>query len=108
MQSDRPLDAGFSALLGAPAESQDSVGRVGARPPRRRRSKELGSGTLSEDLAELLAEGFWGLVLLATHLDEALHAGLELIVVGAWRAAFEVELQLQHLGVAELPIEVAV
>src|SRR4029077_1767921 len=65
-------------------------------------------GHLAEDLAELLAEGFGGLVLLATHFDEPLHAGLKLIVVGARRAAFEVELELQHLGVAELPIQVAV
>jgi hypothetical protein len=59
-------------------------------------------------LAEFLAEGFGGLVLFAAHLDQPLHAGLELVIVGAWRAAFEVELQLEHLGVAELPIQVAV
>src|SRR5229473_2918357 len=63
---------------------------------------------LTQDLAELLAKGFGGLVLLATDFDEPLHAGLELVVVGAGGTAFQVELQLQHLGVAELPIQIAV
>src|SRR5258708_25576176 len=65
-------------------------------------------GGSCKDLAELLAEGFGGLVLLATDFDEPFHAGLELVVVGARGTAFQVELQLQHLGVAELPIQIAV
>jgi hypothetical protein len=77
-------------------------------PWRRPTGEPAGRRPLTEDLAELLSEGFGGLVLLATHFDEPLHAGLKLIVVGAWRAAFEVELELQHLGVAELSVQVAV
>ena len=65
-------------------------------------------GVLQEDLAEFLPKGGRSRVLVAADLDQALQAGLELILVCARGTPLEVQLQLQNLGVVQLPVDVPV
>src|SRR2546428_11075514 len=61
-----------------------------------------------EDLAQLLPERLGRGVAFARVLDQALQVRLELVVLHAVRAALEVELDLQRLGVGQLSVNVAI
>src|SRR5260370_3542041 len=89
-------------------EQQPSRRSRGQRQRRRRCDGHWLARHSGEDLSEFLSEGFGGLVLLAAHLDEPFEAGLELVVVRARETSLHVQLQLEHLRVAQLTVEVAV
>src|SRR5437879_3517487 len=73
------------------------LSRPAAAPPAWR-------STLSQQLAQLVAEGLWRCVAFARMSDPALQMHLEVIVRGAVGTAFEVELELQHLRRAQLAV----
>src|ERR1700730_3128666 len=64
---------------------------------------------LEEDLAELFSEVGRDLVLVAAgDPHEPAQVGLELVLIRAGRAPFQVQLQLEDLGVVQLSVDVPV